>query len=121
MVNDSVRAALETQRGRPDSRLRDEIKAAPRAMDEKLAPGASSLDASWGRLQQVRIRTAACDTRLPEAVRRVEDYDAIDRTLHEICCRNQGISTDGRPRMTSQVGSPVVHGIDFGTFTSKLT
>jgi hypothetical protein len=89
MVIDPVRAALETQRGRPDSRLRDEIKAVPRAMDEKLAPEASSLDASWARLQQVRIRTAADnDTRLPEAVRRVEDYDAIDRTLHEMCCRN---------------------------------
>ena len=79
-------------------RLRDETEALTRAMDERLALDASSLEASRARLRQAGIRTAAENaTRLHEVESRLEDCDAIDRTLDEMRHRIRGLGRTGGP------------------------
>ena len=77
-------------------RLRDEVKALTRAMDEQLGLDASSLEASRARLQQARIRTAAAnDARLREVEHRLEEYKDIYRTLAEMRYRIEGLGQAG--------------------------
>jgi hypothetical protein len=79
-------------------RLRDETEALTRAMDEQLVLDANSLEASRARLRQARIRTAAeNDARLHEVERRLEDYDAVDRTLDEMRHRIRSLGQTGGP------------------------